>query len=196
MIRVRLHDRPFFGVESEVEDGATDHILMSDRLFDLADHSVENSRHRGEHGGPQGLEIVHDLPGVALREADSHSIGDAGGLHEVFENVSHREIGDVVVVLAEVAHLVDVALAHRTHRHQVQMGDHRSLRHVGRSGGVADHADVIALHRGQRWVRETPALLKKSVERVEGDGVLVSQLAQFGRDFAACLMGRERRIVR
>ena len=157
LVGVTLQNARFLRAERHVEERADEHVLLRHRLLHLPDESLQNPRDGREHGGPQRLEIVDDVPRVARGEPDAHAVGDAGGLHEMLEHVRHRQVRNVVVVPPEMAHLVDVRFAHRAHRHQIRVRDQRALRRTRRSRRVADHAHVRTAHRGDWRVRKRRA---------------------------------------
>ena len=134
---------------------------------DSVGDAVEESRHGGEDGGPQVHEVVEDLGGVSLREADARAVEDHSHLHEVLEHVGHRQVADVGVGVVQAAQRVDVLHHRRAHRHHVAVRQQRALRHTRGAGRVADHAQVLGSHRRQRHLRQRSTLLHQHVEAEE-----------------------------
>lgn len=140
---------------------------------DAVGDAVEEARDGGENGGSEVDEVVEDLGGVSLGEADARAVEDHGHLHEVLEHMCHRQVADMCVVVVQAAQRVDVLHHRRAHGHHVLVRQQRALRNARGPRRVADHAQVRGRHRRERDFRQRTTLLHQRVEAEETQRVRV-----------------------
>lgn len=109
------------------------------------------SGHAREDGWVESADVVQQLRGVALVEADTRAIVKQRLLHNALEHVCQGEVADVHVVLAGV----DTSGNGSQHvSNDVVVGQHGALGVAGRAAGVAERGNSGGVDlRGVRRVR-------------------------------------------
>mmetsp|Transcript_1526 Transcript_1526/g.3432 ORF Transcript_1526/g.3432 Transcript_1526/m.3432 type:complete len:389 (+) Transcript_1526:630-1796(+) len=156
-------------VEGKVEEGA---LQPPGRLHLGKDAVVDPVKHAGhptEEGGPQRLDVVHEVLDVPAPVADAAADADHQLLDRPVENVRQREVGQVHLVLGGglAERVRQEALRGRDLREEVPVGDHDPLRLTRRPAGVHDCAEVVegALRRGHDRRLAFREELVKALER-------------------------------
>ena len=107
-------------------------------------HPSLQTRHRGEHGWSQRLDVVGDGQRGALVEADAAALLQDRNLHQSLQHVRQWEVGEVARVFVGGDASVETAAERGD---EVLVRDERALRHAGGARGVADRAHVRGLRR-------------------------------------------------
>ena len=135
-------------------------------------HPSLQTRHRGEHGWSQRLDVVGDGQRGALVEADAAALLQDRNLHQSLQHVRQWEVGEVARVFVGGDASVETAAERGD---EVLVRDERALRHAGGARGVADRAHVRGLRRDV------------------GDAVRVTELLDLAHAVESDVLGGKRR---
>mmetsp|Transcript_41486 Transcript_41486/g.133887 ORF Transcript_41486/g.133887 Transcript_41486/m.133887 type:complete len:277 (+) Transcript_41486:159-989(+) len=140
-------------VERPEEELAGKPALGPRAADDLVVDAVVQPRDGDKDRRPQGLQVVQDLEGVSLVEADGRAAEEAEVHHDRLEDVREREVGDVHLLRPARVVAEDGDRGVRRHAdggEQVAVGEHGALWVARRARGVAEVSEVCWRRLRQR----------------------------------------------
>lgn len=123
-------------LDSPVSDSLLESLQLA--KFGLHDviESVEESRNRDHDGRLELAKIILKFLDVSLVEPNCDSIGSHADVHESFEHVSERQVGNVNIVLSDLELSVVELFKSSDVRHEVSVSEHHSLWHASGARSV------------------------------------------------------------